>query len=61
VEGLVSDALIHRWARSRNLWLRRAALVSTVALNMPGDGGRGDADRTLAVCERLVADREDEA
>ena len=55
----IGDALIHRWARSPDLWIRRAALVSTVALNRPADGGSGDAPRTLAVCEPLVADRED--
>ena len=58
-QGLIGDELIHRWARSRDLWLRRAALVSTVALNRPADGGRIDAPRTLAICERLVDDRED--
>jgi hypothetical protein len=30
-DGLVADALIHRWARSEDRWWRRAALVSTVA------------------------------
>src|SRR5918993_5126475 len=59
VNGLVGDELIHRWARSRDVWLRRAALVSTVALNRPNEGGRIDAPRTLAICERLVRDRED--
>ena len=58
-QGLVGDGLIHRWARSTDLWLRRSALVSTVALNRPADGGKIDAPRTLAVCERLVGDRED--
>lgn len=59
VNGLVSDRLIAGWAQSPDRWLRRAALVSTVALNMPGDGGTGDPRRTLAVCERLVGDRDD--
>ena len=58
-QGLVGDELVQRWARSRDLWLRRAALVSTVALNRPADGGRIDAPRTLAICERLIDDRED--
>jgi 3-methyladenine DNA glycosylase AlkD len=58
-QGLIGDGLIHRWSRSRDLWLRRAALVSTVALNRPADGGSIDARRTLAVCERLIGDRED--
>jgi 3-methyladenine DNA glycosylase AlkD len=58
-EGQIPDALIHRWARSKDVWLRRAALVSTVALNNAARGGQGDAARTLVVCELLVADRED--
>lgn len=58
-QGRASDALIDRWSRSRDLWLRRLALVSTVALNMKKDGGRGDTRRTLAICARLVGDHED--
>jgi 3-methyladenine DNA glycosylase AlkD len=34
LEGQVTDELIHRWAHSEDLWWRRAALVSTVALNV---------------------------
>jgi 3-methyladenine DNA glycosylase AlkD len=59
VRGLASDGLIERWSRSPDLWLRRLALVSTVALNMKIDGGKGDTRRTLAICTRLVDDRED--
>ena len=59
LHGLVSDDLIHRWARSGDRWWRRAALVSTVALNRRGDGGAGDTPRTLAVCRMLVGDRDD--
>ena len=58
-EGLVSDGLIHRWARSEDLWQRRAALVCTVSLNVRTRGGQGDVPRTLAVCQMLVDDRED--
>jgi 3-methyladenine DNA glycosylase AlkD len=58
-DGLVDDALIHRWARSDDLWWRRAALVSTVALNIRSRGGTGDVDRTLEVCRMLVDDHED--
>ena len=58
-EGQVSDAAIRRWARSRDHWWRRAALVSTVPLNSRARGGRGDAVRTLALCRLLVADRDD--
>lgn len=58
-EGLISDRLLRRWARSKDKWWRRAALVSTVPLNVKAQGGHGDAPRTLAVCELLIADRED--
>jgi len=58
-QGQVADALIHRWAHSPDLWWRRAALVSTVALNVRSQGGYGDLPRTLAVCRLLVADRAD--
>lgn len=59
LRGQISDELIHRWAVSPDRWWRRAALVSTVALNMRSHGGKGDVARTLAVCRRLVADRDD--
>jgi 3-methyladenine DNA glycosylase AlkD len=59
VPGLASDALFLRWTRSPDVWRRRLALVSTVALNRPAEGGRIDAARTLAICEALVDDRED--
>jgi 3-methyladenine DNA glycosylase AlkD len=58
-DGLVPDELIQRWARAQNRWWRRAALVSTVALNVRSHGGTGDVPRTLAVCRLLVDDRDD--
>jgi len=58
-EHQVPDALIHKWARSADRWWRRAALVSTVPLNVKARGGRGDVSRTLAVCRLLVDDRDD--
>jgi 3-methyladenine DNA glycosylase AlkD len=57
--GLIPDDAVHRWASSGDRWWRRAALVSTVPLNLRAAGGTGDTDRTLAVCGRLVADRDD--
>ncbi|HUS10646.1 MAG TPA: DNA alkylation repair protein, partial [Pyrinomonadaceae bacterium] len=48
-----------RWARSKNRWLRRTALVSTVPLNNKARGGRGDSERTLMICEMLLDDRDD--
>ena len=59
LRGVASDELIRRWAKSDDLWWRRAALVSTVGLNMRSYGGTGDTLRTLAICEMLAADHED--
>jgi 3-methyladenine DNA glycosylase AlkD len=59
LHGQVPDELIHKWARSEDRWWRRAALVSTVALNVRSKGGYGDVPRTLAVCRLLVDDHDD--
>ncbi|MGE0594233.1 MAG: DNA alkylation repair protein [Vicinamibacterales bacterium] len=58
-EGRLSTRDVHRWLRSSDRWQRRAAVVCTVALNVRARGGRGDAVRTLDVCRRVVADRDD--
>ncbi|MHC4134468.1 MAG: DNA alkylation repair protein [Planctomycetota bacterium] len=58
-EGRVSDTAVRRWARSRDRWWRRAAVVSTVPLNKPSQGGSGDPDRTLAICALVAADHDD--
>jgi 3-methyladenine DNA glycosylase AlkD len=58
-ENQISDKVIHRWARSKDRWWRRAALVSTVPLNSKAQGGSGDGQRTLEVCRLLVTDRDD--
>jgi 3-methyladenine DNA glycosylase AlkD len=58
-EGRISGALVQRWARSRDRWWRRAAMVSTVPLNVRAQGGQGDSPRTLAICESLLDDRDD--
>jgi len=55
----VPDQLIDTWARSGDRWWRRAALVSTVALNVRSQGGRGDVPRTLRVCRLLAGDQDD--
>ena len=57
--GQISDDIIHQWASSTDPWWRRAALVSTVALNLRSKGERGDVSRTLAVSQRLADDHED--
>ncbi|MCB0996909.1 MAG: DNA alkylation repair protein [Acidimicrobiales bacterium] len=56
---LIDDSLVTGWAESSDRWWRRAALVSTVPLNLRAAGGTGDTPRTLAVCEALVHDRDD--
>ena len=56
--GQISDARVRRWAQSSDFWWRRAGLVSTIALN-ERQLGRGDAQRTLAICELFVDDRAD--
>ena len=58
-EGRLPDRQVMRWARSRDRWRRRLALVATVPLNSKARGGRGDTARTLAVCRALVEDRDD--
>ena len=58
----IADKEIARLASSRDRWRRRAALVATVPLNAKSRGATsatGDATRTLAVCTRLLDDRDD--
>lgn len=57
--GNLSDDLIASWASSPDRWRRRAALVSTVPLNLRAAGGTGDSRRTLNICRLLVDDRDD--
>lgn len=59
LKGQIPDSVIIKWADSEDFWWRRAALVSTVALNMRSHGGYGDIERTLDVCRLLVDDHED--
>ena len=47
LRGLATDALIRGWATSDDLWRRRAALVSAVALNMRSICARMAATATL--------------
>jgi 3-methyladenine DNA glycosylase AlkD len=60
--GRIADKEIARLASSRDRWCRRAALVATIPLNAKSRGATsatGDATRTLAVCMRLLDDRDD--
>jgi 3-methyladenine DNA glycosylase AlkD len=56
-EGRVPDKTIRSWAVSNDLWWRRAALVSTVALSRRGL--HEDIRRVIKICTRLTTDRED--
>jgi 3-methyladenine DNA glycosylase AlkD len=58
-EGRLPTRQVQAWLRSKDRWQRRAAVVSTVALNVRARGGRGDVARTLAVCRQVVDDRDD--
>ena len=57
--GRIDDAVVRDWAASEDRWWRRAALVSTVPLNLRARGGTGDVARTLDICTRLAADSDD--
>ncbi|HEV2991780.1 MAG TPA: DNA alkylation repair protein [Candidatus Angelobacter sp.] len=58
-EGQIEDQTVVAWARSKDRWWRRAALVSTVPLNVKARGGHGDAQRTLKICSILTDDHDD--
>jgi 3-methyladenine DNA glycosylase AlkD len=58
-ERQVPGKVIDEWAGDDNRWLRRTALVCTVALNLKARGGKGDTPRTLAICRQLAADGDD--
>lgn len=58
-QGRVSDSAVRRWARSKDRWWRRAAIVSTVPLNKQSHGGSGDAERTLMIAALVASDHDD--
>jgi 3-methyladenine DNA glycosylase AlkD len=55
--GRIGDADVAKWARSRDRWWRRAALVCSTKLNVIGTNG--DAHRTLSICKMLLDDYDD--
>ncbi len=57
-QGQITDARVRKWATSSDFWWRRTGLVSTIALN-ERHLGKGDAARTLEICELFVDDRAD--
>lgn len=58
-EGRIPGDMIEQWARSDDRWWRRAAVVSTVALNQKARGGSGDPERTLKICKIVATDEDD--
>lgn len=58
-KGQITDATVKRWAKSPDRWWRRVAVVSTVPLNTRSHGGTGDTERTLAICNLVLDDRDD--
>ena len=58
-ENQISDADILSWLKSDNRWWRRAAVVSTITLNLRSRGGKGDVKRTLMICEQVIDERDD--
>ena len=58
-ENQITDADILNWLKSESRWWRRAAVVSTVPLNLRARGGKGDTKRTLMICKKVVSDRDD--
>ncbi|HEY4943816.1 MAG TPA: DNA alkylation repair protein [Rhizomicrobium sp.] len=58
-DGQIKTSDIKRWAKSKDFWWRRAALVSTVPLNQKSHGNGYRSEDTLAICEMLIDDRED--
>jgi 3-methyladenine DNA glycosylase AlkD len=55
--GKLSDKTIATWARSKDPWWRRTALVSTVALSRRGDPD--DLIKVAKICTLLASDPED--
>lgn len=55
----ITDEEILNWLKSESRWWRRAAVVSTVALNLRTRGGTGDTKRTLLICEKVISDYDD--
>ena len=53
----ISDQDVINWLENGNLWWKRTAIVSTVALNLRSRGGKGDVNRTLIICEKALNDR----
>ncbi len=57
-EGLITSEEVRDYLNNEDFWIRRIAVVATVSLNQKARGGRGDSQRTLDICKRVVLDHE---
>ncbi len=58
-ENIVDTEKVRSYLKAEDFWRRRVPVVATVALNQKARGGKGDAPRTLDICERVVNDHAD--
>lgn len=58
-ERQISDDTMRAWAVHDDIWWRRTAVVSSVALNLKARGGNGDLERTLDICKQVVEDHDE--
>ena len=58
-EHFVSTEKVKSYLKSEDFWIRRIAVVATVALNQKARGGLGDSKRTLEICKLVVDDHQE--
>lgn len=58
-ENKITTLKIKEYLISDDFWIRRIAVVATVALNQKARGGYGDSKRTLEICSMVVDDHHD--
>lgn len=57
--GIIDINKIKGYLKSKDFWIRRIAVVATVALNQKARGGKGDPKQTLEICEMVIDDHQD--
>ena len=56
--GVIKIEKIKSYLESKDFWIRRIALVATIALNQKARGGEGDPEQTLEICQLAVDDHQ---